>query len=47
MSEIYKNTTTEVASALVDNGFPALAVAAGFPAAAVLSPLAKGLVVGL
>ena len=47
MNEIYKNTTIEVASTLVDNGFPALAVAAGFPVASVLSPLAKGLVVGL
>ena len=47
MNEIYKNTTTEVVGALVDNGFLAIAVAAGFPAAAVLSPLAKGLVVGL
>lgn len=37
----------EVAGSLVDKGFPALALAAGFPAAAVLSPLAKGLVVGL
>lgn len=47
MNDIAMNTMTEGVGALVGKGFPTLAVAAGFPAAAVLSPLAKGLVVGL
>ena len=47
MNDIAMNTMTEGVGALVEKGFPTLAVAAGFPAAAVLSPLAKGLVVGL
>lgn len=47
MNDIAKNTMMEGVGSLVEKGFSTLAVAAGFPAAAVLSPLAKGLVVGL
>ena len=41
---IEKNVIKEVAGAAIDYGFVALATAAGFPAAVLAAPLAKGLV---
>lgn len=37
----------EIAGAAVDAGFNALALTAGFPAAVIAAPFAKGLIVGL
>lgn len=44
---IIKSVTTEVASAVADFGFVALATKAGFPSAVLALPLAKGLVLGV
>ena len=44
---IKRNITKEVAGAIVDTTFPTLAIAAGFPAITLATPLAKGLVLGL
>lgn len=46
-STIIKNIVTETAGAITESGFAALATAAGFPALAFTSPLAKGLILGL
>lgn len=45
--EITKSVTSEVAGAVTELAFLALATAAGFPASALALPLAKGLVLGL
>ena len=42
-----KETITNLAGAAVDASFNALALSAGFPAAAIAGPFAKGLIVGL
>lgn len=44
---IIRSVTDEVASALTDFGFVALATTAGFPSTALALPLAKGLVLGV
>lgn len=46
-NSIIKIIATETSGAIVESGFAALASAAGFPAFAFASPLAKGLVLGL
>lgn len=45
--DITKGVTTEFAGSAIEIGFTALATAAGFPAAAIVMPLAKGIVLGL
>lgn len=46
-NSIIKNIATETTGAIIESGLGALASAAGFPAFAFASPLAKGLVLGL
>lgn len=46
-NEIKKNTTEEVVGSLVDTGFAMLATTAGFPTLALVTPFAKGLILGL
>lgn len=46
-NEIKKNIMSEYAGKVVSTTFPAIAVAVGFPAAVVATPLVKGLVLGV
>ena len=46
-NEIKKNIVSEYAGKVVESTFPAIAVAVGFPAAVVATPLVKGLVLGV
>lgn len=46
-NEIKKNIMSEYAGKVVETTFPAIAVAVGFPAAVVATPLVKGLVLGV
>lgn len=47
MNKITKNIATETVGSVVENGFAALASAAGFPAIALATPLVKGIILGL
>jgi len=45
--EVVKNVSSELASNAIDYGFGKLAISVGFPKIAFLTPLAKGIILGL